>query len=482
MSEQDRDAAMRRFAVLRPHLEDDVPLARSAHAAGVAERTARRWLAAYRAGGLGALARGVRADEGSRRMPEELRLLIEGLALRRPAPSAAGVHRQAMAVAAQRGWPPPSYRTVCKIVAGLDPGLLCLGREGARRYGERFELVGRRQAERPNELWQADHTELDLWVLDEAGTPARPWLTVILDDHSRAVASYAVTLAAPSAINTALALRRAIWRKPEPGWQVCGIPAAFYTDHGSDFTSRHMEQVAADLKIRLIFSLPGQPRGRGKIERFFGTVNQLLLSSLPGYAPPGLAARPEQARLRLAELDTALAGWIVRDYHTRRHSETHQTPTDRWAAGGFLPRMPDSLEQLDLLLLTVAKPRKIHPDGIRFAGLRYLDTTLAAYVGEHAVVRYDPRDLAEIRVFLHGEFLCRAICPDLAGATISFRELIAARRRHRRDLTRTLADRTALVDQLLELRAAPTRTSDATDQPSPPAHRTAPVLKTYAEE
>ena len=40
--------------------------------------------------------------------------------------------------------------------------------------------------------------------------------------------------------------------------------------------------------------------------------------------------------------------------------------------------MPDSLEQLDLLLLTVAKPRKIHPDGIRFQGLRYLDPLLAA--------------------------------------------------------------------------------------------------------
>jgi hypothetical protein len=27
--------------------------------------------------------------------------------------------------------------------------------------------------------------------------------------------------------------------------------------HGPDFTSRHLEQVAADLKIRLVFSLPG---------------------------------------------------------------------------------------------------------------------------------------------------------------------------------------------------------------------------------
>ena len=61
--------------------------------------------------------------------------------------------------------------------------------------------------------------------------------------------------------------------------------------------------------------------------------------------------------------------------------------------------MPDSLEQLDLLLLTVAKARKIHPDGIHFQGLRYLDPVLAAYVGDSVIIRYDPRDMAEIRMF-----------------------------------------------------------------------------------
>ena len=56
-----------------------------------------------------------------------------------------------------------------------------------------------------------------------------------------------------------LALRQAIWRKDDPAWHVCGIPAVCYVDHGSDFTSRHLEQVAADLKVRLVFSTIGQP-------------------------------------------------------------------------------------------------------------------------------------------------------------------------------------------------------------------------------
>ena len=66
-----------------------------------------------------------------------------------------------------------------------------------------------------------------------------------------------------------------------------GHSGDFYSDHGSDFTSQHLEQVSADLQMVLVFSEPGMPRGRGKIERFFRTVNQMLLCGLPGYTPAG---------------------------------------------------------------------------------------------------------------------------------------------------------------------------------------------------
>jgi hypothetical protein len=63
-----------------------------------------------------------------------------------------------------------------------------LAHDGAARYCERYGLVYRREAERPNDVWQADHTQLDVLPVDQAGKRPRPWLTVILDDHSRAVA------------------------------------------------------------------------------------------------------------------------------------------------------------------------------------------------------------------------------------------------------------------------------------------------------
>jgi len=39
-------------------------------------------------------------------------------------------------------------------------------------------------------LWHTDRTKLDILVLDADGRTVRPWLTVVVDDHSRTIASY----------------------------------------------------------------------------------------------------------------------------------------------------------------------------------------------------------------------------------------------------------------------------------------------------
>lgn len=451
--------AMARYRVLAPHLHDGVTLSAAAAEAGVPYRTAQRWLAAWRAGGLAALDKAARSDKGGRKIPDELVRFVEGLALRKPPVPTTVIHRQAAAVAASRGWPAPGYWTVWRIAAALDPGLVVMAHQGAKRYREVFELVYRREANSPNEIWQADHTQLDIWVLDEKNRPSRPWLTTIEDDHSRAVAGYAVALDAPSALSTALALRHAIWRKSEPDWHVCGIPTVLHLDHGADFTSDHLEQVMADLHVKPIYSLKGQPHGHGKIERLIGTFTVMCLPHLPGYAPRGTPDRAGQAKLTLAELDTQINRFIREVYNRRPHSQTKQPPQARWEAGAFIPRMPESLEQLDLLLTTVATPRKIHIDGIHFLNLRYLDPVLADWVTESATVRYDPRDITEIRVYLRtpdGEkFLCRAICPELSEQTISLKEITAARNARRRELRGQITTRSAVVDKLLAAHGEP---------------------------
>ena len=96
----------------------------------------------------------------------ELVALVEGWALRRPPPRIAEVHREAVQVALEQGWPAPSYPVVRRIIAGLDRGLVALAHGGPGEYRDSFELVLRRESAHPNDLWQADHTELDVMVLD----------------------------------------------------------------------------------------------------------------------------------------------------------------------------------------------------------------------------------------------------------------------------------------------------------------------------
>ncbi len=128
------------------------------------------------------------------------------------------------------------------------------------------------------------------------------------------------------------------------------------------------------------------------------------------------------------------------------------------------------------MLLTVAKPRKVHQDGIHFLGFRYLDLTLAAYVGEAVTIRYDPYDVAEIRVFYRDTFLCRAVCQELAGQTVSLQEIMQARTQRRRSLREQLDERAAIVETLLAVHQEPP------ELPPPDPPSVGPRLKRYANE
>jgi hypothetical protein len=52
----------------------------------------------------------------------------------------------------------------------------------------------------------------------------------------------------------------------------------------------------------------------------------------------------------------AIGAFLRQAYNTSPHSGTGRPPQQRWETGAFIPRMPASLAQLDLLLMAVAKP------------------------------------------------------------------------------------------------------------------------------
>ena len=167
-------------ALIRQHLDDGVPLTRLAAAAG--------------------LQRQERSDLGRRRLPEDL---VEALALRRAPPTTAYVHRIGD-LARDRDLPAPNSSTV-RSGGGRDrPGVADPRATGTRPTATSSSWstgvprpVQRAVAGRPHPVRPS---LLDLQVLDVKQQPARPWLTIGLDDYS---AQLVADAAASSALQVA---------------------------------------------------------------------------------------------------------------------------------------------------------------------------------------------------------------------------------------------------------------------------------------
>ena len=130
----------------------------------------------------------------------------------------------------------------------------------------------------------------------------------------------------------------------------------------------------------------------------------------------------------------------------------------------------------------------------RFASTRYVSLVLAAYVGETVTVRYDPRDAAELRVYHHDQYLCRANAPELAADAVTLKQLQDARNAQRKALKQQLRERRSLADALpadhryLAQTVAPVAPGQAPLAPAGPAGGPTPDplprhrLRTYASD
>ncbi len=439
-------SALEKYRIILPILEHEVPATSVAKDLELSVRTVRSWIKNFKSKGLSGLEHKARKDRGVIKIEPALFEMAKSLALQKPPLTCKSIYRRLIQIADTKSLKPPSYSTIYKAIKSINPALLTLAHQGGKAYQQRYELIYRRECAEPNEVWQADHTELDIHLVDGKGNWRRPWLTTIIDDFSRAICGYYLSYDSPSSVNTALALRQAIWKKDNPDWQVCGVPKTIYTDHGADFMSAHIEEVCIKLKIRRINSLVGRPQGRGKVERFFETLNSEVLSSMPGFIIEGKPASEPQADL--TELQLVIEKFIIENYNVRVHKTTGLPPNIKWSVNGFIPQSPNSIDELDLLLLAIEKPRKVQRDGIQFQGLRYISPTLAGFVGEAVVIKYDPRDLAQIRVYHQEQFLCKAVCQDIAELVVSLKEIQKARSKVKIGLYQEIKKAKALIKEL----------------------------------
>ena len=309
------DIALFRYALVREAADDKLSkaergalvrsLANSTHRGpdgdpvSVSRPTIDRWIRAYRAGGFAALSPAPRRVEA--RTPAGL--LALACDLRREDPARSAAHIAAMLAESQGYAPHP--RTLQRHFRALGLTRAALGANSV--------AFGRFEATHPNELWVGDALHGPV----VGGKKAI--LFCFVDDHSRLVTGHRWTYAEDT-LSAESALRRGILSR--------GLPATVYLDNGSSFVSKQLLRALAVLGVRLVHSRPGPPQGRGKIERFFRTVREQFLIE---------AAHSEIPTLEV--LEARFLAWVERVYHARVHSETGETPLERFSLPAA-PRIP----------------------------------------------------------------------------------------------------------------------------------------------
>jgi putative transposase len=207
-----------------------------------------------------------------------------------------------------------------------------LQREGLDRHRLRAlanEVGGPTKAwesDSPNALWMADVMDGPSIKNQGKAGAQRTWLVATLDDYSR-LSPHSQFY--PHQKITALldCLRQGFERR--------GLPEALYTDQGRIFTGSQLKLVCANLGIRLLHARPYAAWSKGKIERFFRTLQQSFL--------PELSFEPATD---FEQLNYRLWTWIENTYHRRTHSALGgKSPLERFRSVRLRP-LPENWQAL----------------------------------------------------------------------------------------------------------------------------------------
>jgi putative transposase len=255
--------------------------------------------------------------------------------------------------------PLPSYSTLRRYL--LAQGLTRRPRRPAGRRGEAERRAGQAreqremrsfEAEYVGGLWHLDFHHASRKILTPAGEWVRPRLLAVLDDRSRLVC-HAQWYFAETAETLVHGLTQAILKR--------GLPRALMSDNGGPMIAGETREGLVRLSILQHTTLPYCPAQNGKQEVLWAQVEGRLMAMLEG-----------EPDVSLARLNEATQAWVEMEYQRTLHSETRQTPLERWLAGPSVLRPAPDVETL-VLAFTVRQgrtPRR--SDGtVTIAGRRF---------------------------------------------------------------------------------------------------------------
>jgi len=160
------------------------------------------------------------------------------------------------------------------------------------------------------QLWHMDFHKCSRTIYTEKGEIMHPICMAIIDDKSRLVchAQWFLNETAEVLVHGFI---QAMMKR--------GLPRTFYSDNGSAMKAEEFVEGLSHLSISQEKTLPYSPYQNGKQEAFWQPLENRLMKMLP-----------KEKRITLDILNKVTIAWIEEDYHVKIHSETGQTPMDRF--------------------------------------------------------------------------------------------------------------------------------------------------------
>jgi putative transposase len=459
-----------------------------AHELGVSRSTMYRLITAYRAKGTVSSVEprtlGRRKDTLVLDAKREtlIAATIHEIYLKPERPTMTYLVEQVRARCARKGLRLPDRRTVKVRVDRIDRRTVALKRKDLKGVKTTEAVPGKYVVSRPLEVVQIDHTEVDVFLVDETTRKAmdkRPWLTLAIDVFTRMVVGFHLSMDKPSRVSLGLCMLNAVYdksswlkeREIDATWPAAGLPEAVHVDNGADFRSRAFSWACREEGIKVIFRPPGAPHYGGHIERLIGTMMGRV-HLYPGSTFSNPVARQGNKPNRFSamtfrELECALGSEIAGRYNEEIHGALLRPPIAVWREheASLSLRMPKDRMAFWVSFLPDAR-RTLRPDGIWLHDIPYWSNSLSGRVGRtkgELLVKFDPRDVS--RIFVQhpdGRFL-EARARPLSFPSISLREWKQARKklgatgrseRNDEQITKTALAQRQLIDEAIAKTAA----------------------------
>ena len=348
----------------------------------------------------------------------------------------------------------PSYDQVRREIHRLkgEPDLVAV-RERAksvprsRESAESFAL----SIPAPALLTQVDEHTMDLYVVTADGTTVarRVHAAVLMCVKTAAILGAVLALGSLNEEDYMRLVKQCLERKDhlvtrsgcEHSWPCFGKPAIIFHDRGKIFTSERARQVLVDrLGIITEQAPPYAPSAKGTVESLFRWMTERFEKRLPNtsYGVHDAETAAQAGGMTLEELERCFYQAIVDDYQQDFDTLRGQRRSLLWeqaVAHSGVPQYLGSPDDLKLLLMKAVNRKTPHQgyrvsngNRLSFQGRWYVCPGLLSRLrGREFEVYYDRRDVGVLYLFVGGEYVGEAYCPQLMGARVSEWEAKAIR-------------------------------------------------------